>query len=90
MLYHKDKNLSIQELLNDSSRRNVDIPIPREKFIPEVALKDGTHVQYQPLPSGDIRILELLLSHHDDNIICRLHNAALEQNKFAYDAISYT
>jgi hypothetical protein len=88
VLYYKDKDL--QELLNVSSQRNVDIPISREKFIPEIALEDGTHSLYQPLPSDHIRILELLPGHYDDNIECRLHDAALEQNKFAYDALSYT
>ena len=88
MLYYKDK--ALQELSNDPSHRNSNMPILRENFVPGTASEDSAHSLYQPLPSGHIRILELLPGHYDDNIECRLHDTALEQNKFAYDALSYT
>jgi hypothetical protein len=68
----------------------VDTQFSREKFVPEAASIDATQRLYRPLPSGHIRILELLPGHYGDDIQCRLHDAALEQNKFAYDALSYT
>lgn len=66
------------------------VPFLREKFVPEAASVGTTQSLYQPLPSGHIRILELLPGHYDGDIRCHLHDAALEQNKFAYDALSYT
>lgn len=73
-----------------SSQRNLDVPYQRAKFVPEAASIDATQGLYQPLLLGHIRILELLPGHYGDDIQCHLHDVALEQNQFAYDALSYT
>ena len=80
----------MQGLSNDLPQCNADVPFSREKFVPKSAPIDSTQSLYQPLRSGHIRILELLPGHFLDDIQCRLHDAAIEQNKFAYEALSYT
>jgi hypothetical protein len=88
VLCRKDETL--QELSTDLSQRNVEYPFSRKQFVSGINSRDSTPGLYQPLPSGHIRILELLLGHCGDGIQCRLHDTALEQNEFAYDALSYT
>ncbi|KAL2066020.1 hypothetical protein VTL71DRAFT_2091 [Oculimacula yallundae] len=88
IVYHKDG--ASQGQLRSRQGPKSGALSRRSEFIPRTYILNTSGNLYQQLSPGCFRILEVLPGPRKDSIRCHLHTALLEENKLAYDALSYT